>query len=78
MKRNRSHDLIGQYLVHVAPSSEPTGFLSATLLQRSVADRNPVGSDDDVALNTIIITELSDPLVCDSKNYKKSDFSQIG
>ena len=38
-------------------SSEPTGFLSATLLsrdfyplhffhERSVADRNPVGSDD--------------------------------
>ena len=47
MKRNRSHDLIGQYLLHVA-------------------------------LNTIIITELSDPLVCDSKNYKRSDFSQIG
>ena len=46
LKRNRSHDLIGQYL-HV------------------------------LALNTIIITELSDPLF-DSKNYKRSDFSQIG
>ena len=27
-------------------SSEPTGFLSVTRHERSVMDRNPVGSDD--------------------------------
>ena len=37
---------VGTHGISVRYTSEPTGFLSVTRHERSVMDRNPVGSDD--------------------------------